>query len=217
MINRISKNLISYHWLLWVFLFFLGTLFLVTYENFNFSIILNSLHNNFLDQFFKYITFLGDGRFIFFIALIFLFVNRQTGISILISLIINTILIQFLKRVVFNTQFRPSFYFKSLIEEGSWNIIDGVELYEKFSFPSGHTALVFCLCMSICFFVKKNRYRFLLVILAYTVGFSRIYLSQHFLIDVLAGILIGSIIPLLIHTYIEPLIFNKIKNYNVLP
>ena len=212
MINRLSKKIISYYWLLWIFLFFLGVLFLVIFKNINFSIIVNASHNNFLDQFFKYITFLGDGRFVFFIALIFLFANKKNGTSILISLIINTILIQFLKRVVFSNQFRPSFYFKSLIEDGSWNIVNGVQLYEKFSFPSGHTALAFCLSMSICFFMKKKHYQFLLVVLAYIVGFSRIYLSQHFLIDVLAGILIGSIISLLTHTYIDPLIFNKIKD-----
>ena len=214
MIDRFSKNLISYHWLLWVFLFFLGILFLAIFQNSNFSIIVNASHNNFSDQFFKYITFFGDGRFVFLIALIFLFANKKNGISILISLVINTILIQVLKRVVFSNQFRPSFYFKNLIEGGSWNIIDGVELYEKFSFPSGHTASVFCLCMSICIFSKKKYFPLLLVLLAYIVGFSRIYLSQHFLIDVLAGALIGSLIPIITSKYIEPLLFNtnKIKD-----
>lgn len=210
--NRLSKNLISHHWLLWIFLFLLGTLLLTIYKNLNFSIIVNAYHNSFLDQFFKYVTFFGDGRFVFFIAFIFLFANKKFGTSILISLIINTILIQVLKRVVFTQKFRPGFYFKSLIEEGSWNMIDGVELYEKFSFPSGHTASIFCLCISICFFMKKKYFSLLLVLLAYIVGFSRIYLSQHFLIDVLTGTLIGSIVPLLIYTYIEPLIFNKIKD-----
>ena len=211
MIYRFSKNLTSYHWLLWGFLFLLGILFLAIFQNSNFSIIVNASHNNFLDQFFKYITFLGDGRFVFLIALIYLFANKKYGTSILISLIINTILIQVLKRVVFSNRFRPSFYFKNLIEDGSWNMIDGVELYEKFSFPSGHTASVFCLCISICIFIKKKYYQFLLVILAYFVGFSRIYLSQHFLIDVLAGALIGSLIPILTFKYIEPLLFNKNK------
>ena len=210
--NRLSKNLISHHWLLWVFLFLLGTLLLTIYKNLNFSIIVNAYHNSFLDQFFKYVTFFGDGRFVFFIAFIILFANKKFGTSILISLIINTILIQVLKRVVFTQKFRPGFYFKSLIEDGSWNMIDGVELYEKFSFPSGHTSSIFCLCISICFFMKKKYFSLLLVLLAYIVGFSRVYLSQHFLIDVLTGTLIGSIVPLLMYTYIEPLIFNKIKD-----
>ncbi|MBL6594494.1 MAG: phosphatase PAP2 family protein [Flavobacteriales bacterium] len=211
MIDRFSKNLTSYHWLLWGFLFLLGILFLAIFQNSNFSIIINASHNNFLDQFFKYITFLGDGRFVFLIALIYLFANKKYGISILISFIINTILIQVLKRVVFSNRFRPSFYFKNLIEDGSWNMIDGVELYEKFSFPSGHTASIFCLCMSICIFMKKKYFPLLLVLLAYIVGFSRIYLSQHFLIDVLAGALIGSLIPILTFKYIEPLLFYKNK------
>ena len=211
MIDRFSKNLTTYHWLLWGFLYLLGILFLAIFQNSNFSIIVNASHNNFLDQFFKYITFLGDGRFVFLIALIYLFANKKYGTSILISLIINTILIQVLKRVVFSNRFRPSFYFKHLIEDGSWNMIDGIELYEKFSFPSGHTALIFCLCMSICIFMKKKYFPLLLVLLAYIVGFSRIYLSQHFLIDVLAGALIGSLIPILTFKYIEPLFFNKNK------
>lgn len=211
MIDRFSKNLTSYHWLLWVFLFLLGILFLAIFQNSNFSIIVNASHNNFLDQFFKYITFLGDGRFVFLIALIYLFANKKYGTSILISLIINTILIQVLKRVVFSNRFRPSFYFKNLIEDGSWNMIDGVELYEKFSFPSGHTASIFCLCISICIFMKNKHLPILLILLAYIVGFSRIYLSQHFLIDVLAGALIGSLIPILTFKYIEPLLFNKNK------
>ncbi|MBD01368.1 MAG: hypothetical protein CL841_08620 [Crocinitomicaceae bacterium] len=209
MINRRLKNLISNYWLLWIFLFFIGILFLAIFQNNNFSIIVNASHNNFLDQFFKYITFFGDGRFVFLVALIFLFANKKNGTSILISLIINTILIQVLKRVVFSNQFRPSFYFKNLIADGSWNLIDGVDLYEKFSFPSGHSALIFCLCMSICILMKKKYFPLLLVLLAYIVGFSRIYLSQHFLIDVLAGALIGSLIPILTFKYIEPLLFNK--------
>jgi membrane-associated phospholipid phosphatase len=211
MIDRFSKNLTSYHWLLWGFLFLLGILFLAIFQNSNFSIIVNASHNNYLDQFFKYITFLGDGKFVFLIALIYLFANKKYGTSILISLIINTILIQVLKRVVFSNRFRPSFYFKNLIEDGSWNMINGVELYEKFSFPSGHTASIFCLCMSICIFMKKKYLPLLLVLLAYIVGFSRIYLSQHFLIDVLTGALIGSLIPILTFKYIEPLLFNENK------
>jgi membrane-associated phospholipid phosphatase len=212
MIDRFSKNLISYHWLLWGFLFFLGILFLAIFSNSNFSIIVNASHNNFLDQFFRFITFFGDGIFVFLVALIFLFFNKKNGTSILISLIINTIFIQVLKRVVFSNQFRPSFYFKNLIEDGYWNLIDGVELYEKFSFPSGHTASIFCLCISICIFIKKKYFPLLLILLAYIVGFSRIYLSQHFLIDVLAGAFIGSLIPILTFKYIEPLLFNKNKN-----
>jgi len=211
MIDRFSKNLTSYHWQLWGCLLLLGILFLAIFQNSNFSIIVNASHNNFLDQFFKYITFLGDGRFVFLIALIYLFANKKYGTSILFSLIINTTLIQVLKRVVFSNRFRPSFYFKNLIEDGSWNMIDGVELYEKFSFPSGHTASIFCLSMSICIFTKKKYFPLLLVLLAYIVGFSRIYLSQHFLIDVLAGALIGSLIPILTFKYIEPLLFNKNK------
>ena len=65
-------------------------------------------------------------------------------------------------------------------------------------------------------YIKRNNWSLFLISIAFLVGFSRIYLTQHFLLDVLVGALIGSLVALLTHTYFERLIskidFLKIKD-----
>ena len=126
------------------------------------------------------------------------------------------LIIQFLKRIIFKDQLRTSKIFQDLIQDGSWNTIEGLNLYEKFSFPSGHTALIFCFCITLSLYIKKNNWALFFISIAFLVGFSRIYLTQHFLIDVLFGALIGSLIALLMHTYLGKLIskISFIKNKN---
>ncbi len=58
-----------------------------------------------------------------------------------------------------------------------------------FSFPSAHAALSFCL---LAFYCKDfSRLSYLWLGLALLVSFSRIYISAHYLSDVIAGALIG--------------------------
>jgi membrane-associated phospholipid phosphatase len=97
-----------------------------------------------------------------------------------------------------------------LIDNGTWNLVEGIELHIKYSFPSGHTASAFCILISMCFLLNNNFYSFLMVGVAFIIGFSRIYLSQHFLIDVIIGAIIGSLIPFFTHIYIQPIISRNI-------
>lgn len=61
------------------------------------------------------------------------------------------------------------------------------------SFPSGHTMSAFGLFSLIALFAGPQRKKgaLLLAMLAIAVGISRIFLVQHFLVDVLAGALLG--------------------------
>ena len=203
-------------WVLWILLMFFGIGLLLIVGNHEFSILVNSWHNDMLDFFFKNLTYLGDGIFLFLITFVFIFYKRKFAILTLSSLSITTIIVQFLKRIIFQNQLRPSKIFQHLIQDSSWNTIEGLNLYEKFSFPSGHTALIFCFCVTLSLYIKRNNWSLFLISIAFLVGFSRIYLTQHFLIDVLVGALIGSLVALLTHTYFERLIskidFLKIKD-----
>ena len=208
--SKLIDNITQYHWFLWLFLIVLSSFFLFNYGNHEFSLLVNQNHNEVLDFFFKYVTYLGDGAFVFVMAFIFLFIKKEVGISALISLLITTIFVTILKRGIYSTEFRPCYHFKSLIDNGTWNLVEGIELHIKYSFPSGHTASAFCILISMCFLLSNNFYSFLMVGVAFIIGFSRIYLSQHFLIDVIIGAIIGSLIPLFTHIYLQPIISRKI-------
>ncbi len=60
------------------------------------------------------------------------------------------------------------------------------------SFPSGHTALAFTIAVMLSDW--RPELKNYLYSLAVLIGFSRIYLGAHFLVDVLAGALLGYLI-----------------------
>ncbi len=210
----LKDNLKSSFWVLWILIMSFGFGLLLIIGNYKFSILVNSWHKDSLDFLFQNLTYLGDGIFVFLVALLFIFFKKKLALLTLSSLSITTIIVQFLKRIIFKEQLRPSKIFHDLIQNGSWNTIEGLNLYEKFSFPSGHTALVFCLCITLSLYIKRNNWSLFFITIAFLVGFSRIYLTQHFLIDVLYGALIGSITALLTYTYLEKLLskISFIKN-----
>jgi membrane-associated phospholipid phosphatase len=59
------------------------------------------------------------------------------------------------------------------------------------SFPSGHTACAFAIWITIAIGSSNRAIQGLCIFIAAMVGWSRIYLGQHFLEDVLAGSIIG--------------------------
>jgi membrane-associated phospholipid phosphatase len=59
------------------------------------------------------------------------------------------------------------------------------------SFPSGHTSTAFTLALLLAFLSKKNFWVYFFPLIAFFVGYSRVYLAQHFVTDVFAGMLIG--------------------------
>ena len=196
----------KYLWFSWLSVMILALFILVLKGSYEFSIKVNNQSSIIFDYFFKYITYVGDGVFLYILSFALIIFNRKWAFLSIISLLITTIVVQILKRLLFDNFYRPSRFFKDLIDDGSWHLVDGVELYDRFSFPSGHTALSFCLFIIICYYLKSNFWSLLLIMLAFLVGFSRIYLTQHFLIDVWFGSLIGSLISLLVITYFEKFI-----------
>ena len=68
-------------------------------------------------------------------------------------------------------------------------LVENVNQYK--SFPSGHATAVSTL---IPFFKFNNFLHYIWIIIAVTVSLSRVYLGVHYLSDVIAGFLLGSII-----------------------
>ena len=172
----------------------------------------NQLNLPILDLLMPYITMLGDGLFILLIGVLFLlFINRRTGWLIVISYLFSSFIVQFSKQVLFPEALRPYFYLKALPE---FHSIPGFLYYEFNSFPSGHTASAFALATLLSFSVQNNSLKSIGLLLgACLVGFSRTYLSQHFLVDVTVGSLVGVLSVYLLQITIPKTWFNNQTPY----
>jgi membrane-associated phospholipid phosphatase len=160
-----------------------------------------NVHNSeSLDFFFKYYTHLGDGIAATIIALIFILFNIKNGVVLLLSFILSGLIIQILKIYVFPEMMRPGDVFENL---PSFHTIEGVKLLSKYSFPSGHTGTAFGMFFCIATFTKNRKIQFFAFISAVLLGYSRLYLSLHFLPDAIAGAIIGIVISLSILTLFE--------------
>ncbi len=151
-------------------------------------LILNAFHTDWLDQFFIYYTELGNGLTIVLLSLFFFFVlkKRKLGLTFLLAYIFTGLLAQLIKPLADSP--RPLVFFSP---EWLPFFIRGVIHTGNSSFPSGHTVSAFAAAAILALYCRSSILEVLYLILAVAVGFSRIYLSQHFLIDVLAGSFVG--------------------------
>jgi membrane-associated phospholipid phosphatase len=79
------------------------------------------------------------------------------------------------------------------------HIIDGVEIRNYNSFPSGHTTTAFAFFALLSFYAKNRLIKIAYILPAVFVGFTRIYLLQHFFEDTLFGSLLGVISAVVVY------------------
>jgi membrane-associated phospholipid phosphatase len=166
-----------------------GTLLLLLYGKSASFTSLNSFHHVLLNAFFINYTFMGDGIFaLCLIAWLFFYKKKQQGLILLVAFLVSGLMVQIIKNFV-NSPRPRSFFF----EAGQYlYFIDGVSQTGYSSFPSGHTATAFAIATFLVLTMKNKRWQFLLLTAAALVGYSRIYLAQHFLLDVIIGTVIGT-------------------------
>jgi membrane-associated phospholipid phosphatase len=166
---------------------------------------INSFHNRISDDFFILITNIGNGLFII-IIIAWMLIRRkkvwawQTGISFLTS----GLIVQIGKHAIYSP--RPSAFFQS---KASIHLLQGITCTGNSSFPSGHTASVFALATLLSLYSSDKRWGILYLSIAFLAGFSRIYLSQHFPVDVLVGSAIGVLVSVFIYCLLPSGIFEK--------
>ena len=174
---------------LMIILFFGLLLFLLTGKAGSF-LALNVYHPFLLNVFFINYTFLGDGIFsvCLIAAVLFYFKKRKEGLALLWSFLISGIAVQIIKNCIDAP--RPHLFF----EPGQYLFfIDGVTLANHHSFPSGHTTSAFAIATVLVMMADNRNRQLLILMLATLVGYSRIYLAQHFLPDVLIGAVLGTL------------------------
>jgi len=177
-------------------LFFL--ILLGTYGNSILFLLVNENHTEFVDLIFLYITNLGDGIVAFLLILSLLRVSFRDAITFLIITLLITIIVSLLKDHIFPDLVRPVQYF------GTTKLLHLVPGYKPpylGSFPSGHTATIFSVCLYLSIYSKTSVLKLLLFLIAFLVGYSRIYLSAHFPADVVMGAFVGVSITLFCYCF----------------
>ena len=165
---------------------------------------MNSSHTNSLDTFFRLLTFLGNGWFAVIFSMLFLFIRFRHFFMLISSFCVSGLMAQFLKRVVFPDILRPAAY---LDQMPGLELVSGIDLHHTLAFPSGHTTTAFAVLLLTGFIINKKYAVFGLMLIAWLAGISRVYLSQHFLIDVLGGSMLGVLSALFFYWY-----FRKFKS-----
>jgi membrane-associated phospholipid phosphatase len=155
-----------------------------------FFLLLNGNLGSIADKAFIYITYLGDGVIWIPIAVYVLLMRKKYTVLLLGCILYSTIFAQIPKHFFFSGTPRPT---KLITDWSSIHIIPGVYLNSVDSFPSGHTTTASSIFLLFCLLIPKRWIIPFGCIYLYLVGYSRIYLAQHFPLDVGAGMIAGII------------------------
>ena len=206
------KKILSVYGIVYFVLLAIVLGLLYTYPKVELHMMLNAHHTCFQDTFFKYYSMLAEWPLYILALTPLLWKKKEFTIFYAICEVSGGVVVQILKHL-FQAP-RPIMVFENY-PDLVLPLVDGVSLHHSNSFPSGHTStfFMFFTCCTVilayCYHqrAKQNSCRtwivyalcaLLLLALAALGGYSRIYLSQHFLSDVCVGSIIGFTIPFLV-------------------
>lgn len=162
-------------------------------------LLLNGDLGTIADHFFPYCTYLGDGIIWVPVVILMFIYRRDTWVMIIASIIISTIITHIFKDWLMPYEPRP---IKAITDTSLIHLVPGVEVNTVSSFPSGHTTTAFSIFLLACLLIPKKWVLPAGFFVAMLVGYSRIYLAQHFPRDVGAGMIAG-IITAIASVYIQ--------------
>ena len=158
---------------------------------------INAHNNDILDHLMYHITRLPELFLIVFIIVLSAFFERKTFISVVLAMSLCGISIVLFKQIIFADFERPFAWLSQ--NKINYHQVEGIRLHSNGSFPSGHTMSAFC-ALALAGFISKNGFvQFFVFILACASAYSRVYVAQHYLVDVYAGALIGYFYALLFY------------------
>lgn len=162
-------------------------------------------HTEWLDKLVPFFTNLVD--WLPYLAVVLLLFYRAGWATFLASnLLLSTLIVQPIKHIVHAP--RPITWFAENMPDVTLLLVEGVRMNHWLSFPSGHTTTFFVLFFTLSIIlcdenVKGKNILSLICFLCASFGaYTRIYLSQHFALDVLAGILIASFSTILLYYFL---------------
>jgi membrane-associated phospholipid phosphatase len=141
------------------------------------------------DYFFAIWTNAGDGVIWLIVLIIILKMKRKDVLPLIISgFVVSTVITQVFKYFIIPNELRP---YKAIADRALIHTVSFVEPYTTSSFPSGHTGAAFSFFLLFCLILHKNWWIWSGFAGALLVGYSRVYLAQHFPLDVAGGIIVA--------------------------
>jgi membrane-associated phospholipid phosphatase len=196
------KEFLKHNWLfysLYLFVLLIVSYYLLTIDKQNLHLNINTMVGSpYLDSFYKYGTHIGDGLFATAVGILIMTFNIRKGLFILVSYALAGGTASLLKKFVFNYD-RPYAWFDYYHKEIKVKIVEGVTMAGEHSFPSGHATTAFALFTALALITKNKLMKALFLIIAVNAAFSRTYLSQHWLVDIYVGSMIGVVFTTILY------------------
>lgn len=139
---------------------------------------------------FRWLTKLGEELgFVLGVILVVLYANKRALAGYVLASLITLIVVWVLKHYVYPDAARPAIYLERL----NFEFLHPTDhqLNRSYSFPSGHTTAAFTYFFFVALCSRHIVLTTTCMSLAILTGVSRIYLTQHFVVDVVAGSLLG--------------------------
>lgn len=153
----------------------------------------NGINSPVADFLAPYATDLGNGWLAVGMAAVLALFSYRKSLIVATSFAVTSISAQILKYLF--DEPRPQLYFKDQLSR--IHFVKGVDILSFNSFPSGHTITAFALAVIFTYWSKNKAWAPLFLLIAIIVGYSRMYLSEHFFEDVVAGSVIGVIVTVI--------------------
>lgn len=144
-----------------------------------------------LDFIMTAITYLGSSLFsaLLLIFLFFIPKFRPLGKELLISLCVSNSIVVIIKFLT--KRIRPFLKYDFLH-------VKTIGVDKVSSYPSGHTNIAFSIVTTLLLYLQTG-YAYIFLIIPFLVGISRVYLGVHYLSDIITGMFIGTISPIIVH------------------
>jgi membrane-associated phospholipid phosphatase len=158
---------------------------------------INHVHAAWADVAVTGVTYIGDGiTFAVMLAVILVFRKYKLFLTAGTVLLLVTLIVQIAKH--YYSEPRPALYFAETA--GLVHTVKWVTVHGSCSFPSGHTTTAFAMFTFLTLICRNKLTGFAFLTLALLAAHSRIYLAQHFFVDVYAGSIIGTTGSLVVYT-----------------
>ena len=142
----------------------------------------------------------------YFVVLLLLFYRAGWATFLASNLLLSTLIVQPIKHIVHAP--RPLTWYAENMPDVSLPLVEGVRMNYWLSFPSGHTTTFFVLFFTLSIILcaenikGKNILSLICFFCASFGAYTRIYLSQHFALDIFAGILIAIFSTMILYFFL---------------